>query len=501
MQDKKVFSSLSKEKNTVSLKNNSTSSVISIDKFTPIFKDDLSITDAKILKITNDFVDTDINNCLINDYRNQINQQSKKFFSDFFSLSKDKKMDHHKKQILTSLWKQYKLENSDFLQLLDDVIFNIEVDWNDKFNYSSGFNLFNTKLSHKPLEIKKNNSIIIEKPLEVKINKDINWNDNLIKSIIQEDNDDKISNKKKMDELKNMSSNEISQIIKKHIYVIENLDGYIYSLENLYCVVATKKPTKLAISLYKLINLLKNNSEAVKELISSVPNFNSFEKSSDFELINEMNKSIDQQKILNLLNSEILDCKVIYDKTMNLYTLSQQVSHNIFLNEIHAAIDYSSGKVNKKEKHKLMIASSDDIANTSNISNWRNKLYKFVKKLSKNNKNDELFMQLNSEIGTIYDLKQLANLLEQDFNKKLSNKNMLYKTNYHDVEQYCLKESVKLNQLSSFILIYKLINFHFDLILLIQSKLRKLNDWETKYSNWVDEISKNKSGKEKASKK
>ena len=82
-----------------------------------------------------------------------------------------------------------------------------------------------------------------------------------------------------------------------------------------------------------------------------------------------MNKSIDQQKILNLLNSEILDCKVIYDKTMNLYTLSQQVSHNIFLNEIHAAIDYSSGKVNKKEKHKLMIASSDDIANTSNISN------------------------------------------------------------------------------------------------------------------------------------
>ena len=162
MQDKKVFSSLSKEKNTVSLKNNSTSSVISIDKFTPIFKDDLSITDAKILKITNDFVDTDINNCLINDYRNQINQQSKKFFSDFFSLSKDKKMDHHKKQILTSLWKQYKLENSDFLQLLDDVIFNIEVDWNDKFNYSSGFNLFNTKLSHKPLEIKKNNSIIID---------------------------------------------------------------------------------------------------------------------------------------------------------------------------------------------------------------------------------------------------------------------------------------------------------------------------------------------------
>ena len=259
MQDKKVFSSLSKEKNTVSLKNNSTSSVISIDKFTPIFKDDLSITDAKILKITNDFVDTDINNCLINDYRNQINQQSKKFFSDFFSLSKDKKMDHHKKQILTSLWKQYKLENSDFLQLLDDVIFNIEVDWNDKFNYSSGFNLFNTKLSHKPLEIKKNNSIIIEKPLEVKINKDINWNDNLIKSIIQEDNDDKISNKKKMDELKNMSSNEISQIIKKHIYVIENLDGYIYSLENLYCVVATKKPTKLAISLYKLINLLKKH--------------------------------------------------------------------------------------------------------------------------------------------------------------------------------------------------------------------------------------------------
>lgn len=502
MQYKKVFSSLVKQKNASFLKNNQTSSTISIDKFTPIFKDDSAILDAQILKVTNDFVDLDINQYLIDNYQYEINEQSKEIIVNFLESSKDKKIERHKKQILINLWKQYKSENQDFLQLLNDVIFNVEVDWNDKFNYLCGFNLFNTKLSHKPIQVRKNNSIIIEKPLEVKINKDVNWNDNLIKSIINEDSEEKISNKKQIEELKKLSSIEISQLIKKHIYVIENLDGYIYSLENLYSVIATKKPTKLAISLYKLINLLKNNSDATKLLVSSIPSFNSFEKSSDFELINQINKSIDRSKILNALNSEILDCKVIYDKTMNLYTLSQQVSHSIFLNEINAAIDYSSGKVNKKDKESLMVASSDEVANANDTNSWRNSLYKYVKKMSKSNKNNELFMQLNSEIGTINDLKQLSSLLQEDFDKKLSNKSILYKTNYHDVELYCLKESIKLNQLSAMILIYKLINFHFNLILLIQLKLKKSNcteNWQKKYSDWVDQIS--KSHKEKVSKK
>ncbi|MDE7221817.1 MAG: hypothetical protein K2N40_00900, partial [Ureaplasma sp.] len=215
MKNRKVFSSLLNEGNKTFLKNKKTSNTISIDKLVPILNDNLSISNLKKIKVTNNFVDVDVNEYLIENYENRINGQSQKIISNFAQFS-NTKVDRHRKLTLRSLWKQYKTENIEFLELLNDVIFNVEVDWNDKFNYSCGFNLFNTKLTHKAVEVKKNNSIVIEKPLEVKINKDVNWNDNLIKSIINEEEKEKISNKKQIDELKKTSSIEISQLIKKY---------------------------------------------------------------------------------------------------------------------------------------------------------------------------------------------------------------------------------------------------------------------------------------------
>lgn len=477
------------------------------------------ITKLKTLKISDGSLDEDFLVKTINANNEELLRLSKiknnfkKDNQDIYTLKHNKHLKHYQKNL--------NKEINDYLELVDDVIYNVEADWNDAHNFHHKLNLYDTTIQ-KVNDENKTKSMLIEKPnthsvSEIKSNKDVVWNS----QIIQECNEHHKNNfdaKSYTKYLNSISYNSVAGILSKTIDEAFSVRGITNALKNLWEVISTKKISVLKTPIYSLLNSLQEDSKTVHKIVKQLnKNLISYTTSPDIELLNDILYHINVEDALTNLEAEINHYRTMFDIILRKYSIAQHIAKDLFIKEIKAAANFDSRingekKRNPFAKNGLLeneiteVKTTEPLANYQYANKFRKSLYSSIlqsNKISNIVKKDKsidetllnsYFHKINVEAGIIYDLNDLLKLLSVQYKKdKQKTLNLKHIDDQHmrDVVSYVYQQGLLTKELEACNMIYKNILLHLRNLLTLQQDLELLltksqQNWLVYFDKWIE---------------
>lgn len=438
----------------------------------------------------------------------------------------------------------------EYLDLVDDVIYNVEADWNDLHNQRNRIDLYNVEIEsvaehnqHAKDNGEQTNSTDHSGSDAVDFTK-FNYNE------IVNDNQTKVNTRTLKAELATLSADALYDYINLTTDQIEFIRGYIKDKTDLYQMLATQKVEKKQGKLNKIFSHLKGNSETVDRIIETVKNSDDFNVKELFgdgldviedsqELLKKLAHLIKTDDYLTTLNNELILLNkaddVLASKLAVAYTVSFEndnkfskrlIRRNRSLahkaeeaieqdNNIMLANDAASDLVNGLDDEMSEGLVYDEqfalFANRKKTSMFRKSLDEELKELMRLNRSkfstldakeymmNEYFLFLNSELGIVNDLTELANLVE------LKRVQLLTEIAAQEVEFLkcddlktkvigTLKANFEMVKvLASEILILKAILLHRDVVAVIKAQGKKqcqelmsVIEWDKRLAWWTD---------------
>lgn len=521
------FELTKKGKNAVLVKNNNGSSDNFISQSFINLKDFYNkpltlgewVDNLKTLKISDGTWDEDFllvnisnNNEQINDAF-KIKRNFKKQNKDDYNLQAGKYLKKYKKGLEKEL--------DDYLELVDDVIYNIEVDWNDAHNFEHKLNLYNTTLEKVENTDPSPKTILIEKPQNSDINavknmKDMVWNSQVIKDA-KESNGDAFDAKTYTKYLKSISYNSVAKVLDQIIDEGYSVKGITNALKNLWDAISTKKVSSLKKPLYELLSALQKDSDNAQKIVKSLhKDWSAFKKVSDIELLNNIISHINVDAMLRDLEDEINDYRILFDIILRRYAIAQHIAKDLFIKEVKAATNFDD-RFNGTRKRNLLandaifdkddttkVKDTDKLADYQYVEKFRESLYDSIVNASKikvvaqkENAIDEkllnnYFQKINVEAGILYDLNELLALLEvqyeKDKKKLVGNKK---DPKLDSAILYSYQQGLLIKKLSAFNMIYKNAIFHLKNLLDLQNDLEIIlmnthQNWLVYFDKWIE---------------
>lgn len=223
----------------------------------------------------------------------------------------------------------------EYLDEVDDVIYNVEADWNDNLNYKSKIDLYDTNIITWAEHDAKESSNALGK-------EEVNINDNVVASndaadfesnkyilnldtkTIIANNKEKVDPKQLSESLKEKGADELYDFIELTSAEIHHIKDQISNQVNLYQCLSTKTVTKNTNKLNEIFNKLKGNSDVIDKMIQTVDNSDDFNVreifNNDFEaidsnaeLLKKLLKVVNSDEHLLALNTEITELNVVLD--------------------------------------------------------------------------------------------------------------------------------------------------------------------------------------------
>ena len=524
--NKLSFELTKKGKNAVLVKNNNGSSDNFISQSFINLKDfynkpltlDEWVDNLKTLKISDGTWDEDF--LLVNISNN--NEQIDDAFKIKHNFKKQNKDDYdlQASKYLKKYEKNLEKELDDYLDLVDDVIYNIEVDWNDAHNFEHKLNLYNATLE-KVENTNPTKAILIEKPQSSDINnvkntKEMVWNSQIIQAA-KESHGETFDAKSYTKYLKSISYNSVTKVLNKIIDEGFSVKGITNALKNLWGAISTKKVSSLKKPLYELLNSLQKDSDNAQKIVKSLnKDWSEFKKVSDIELLNNIIQNINVDVMLSDLEDEINDYRILFDIILRRYAIAQHIAKDLFIKEVKAAANFDD-RFNGTRKRNLLandvifdkddttkVKDSDKLADYQYVEKFRKSLYDSIVNANKikvvaqkENAIDEkllnnYFQKINVEAGILYDLNELLELLEiqyeKDKKKFVGNKK---DPKLDSAILYSYQQGLLIKKLSAFNMIYKNAIFHLKNLLHLQNDLEIIlmsthQNWLVYFDKWIE---------------
>ena len=434
------------------------------------------------------------------------------------------------------------------LDLVDDVIYNVEADWNDALNLENKLDLYNVEL-----QTTKANVSNLPINAETKFN-EISMNDLRLVEVVA-NNSNKVDTKELKTTLEQKSSEELYNYINDITTKIKFVEEIRKDLIDFYQIISSKKEVKNAKKLSHIFKNLEKNSETVERVINSVDANDDFDVREMFdesfdaldsieEQLNKISKYVKLDEELSNLNEEI----ITLHKTLDVLTTKLSVAYAVaFDNENKfskrlikrnrelekKAIEVTENSKNvemvesnhfaNSESYDEMIQKINDetsivldekfnlFASKKQTSKFRKLLDQNLKRLMKlNNTNfttldakdyvmNEYFLFLNSELGIVNDLVDLVGLIELQRIKLMGEiakieLSFLNQTNLSEKIEFSLRTNFEMTKiLASEILVLKAILLHRDVIAVVKAQAKKqcqdlitVIAWDRRLNWWID---------------
>lgn len=513
-------------------------------------------------------------------YISKIEEKTNKLYEDLTSIvvKKYKITEENKVDEISKMYDAHDSDLDKYLDLVDDVIYNIEVDWNDFLLMDNKLNLFNSYTVEKKINeehgkmfqevvdntiIENNqlsNEFTIEEVSPITINLDAFKSSDLNLQEIIDDNQEHVNTKETHEELDSKNNDELNEYINEIVSKINFIQTNIDEKLSLYRSLATEQfANESKESVIATLDRLSVNSHTVEEIMSKIMNSNDSNEIKDLLLerndINESNvkamkiisKHVDLDETLSSLNEEIVSLKIALDNLTIKLSVAYNIAHKNY--SIYSkAIDKENSKLSKeaqkkfakeqkirlkllRQQQKLMNQKSsnleddkimeeiishyqnkndvvynlhndsDAFADTYQMKVFRNKLSNRINYLLKLGKksysvSDEenifnnYFIFMNSELGIISELSELAGLLELKRTKLLTeiceNEISNYKiSNINEKILFTVRANFAfLKILSAEVMVLKTILLHREYLALVKEKAKQQCNELASYIEW-----------------
>lgn len=516
----------------------------------------------------------------LSSYISKVEEKTNKLYEDLVSIvvKKYKITEENKVDEISEMYDAHDSDLDKYLDLVDDVIYNIEVDWNDFLLMDNKLNLFNSYTVEKKIneehgkmfqevvnntvveDVQINNETTSEEVSPVTINLDSFKSSNLNLQEIIDSNQEHVNTKNTHEELETKNNDELNEYINTIVSEINFVQTNINEKLSLYKTLATEKfANNSEESVIATLDRLSANSHTAEEIMNKIMNSNDSDEIKDLLLerndINESNvksmkiisKHVDLDETLSSLNEEIISLKIALDNLTIKLSVAYNIAHKNY--SIYSkSVDKENSKLLKeaqkkfakeqklrlkllRQQQKLMSQKSsnleedkimeeiishyqnkndvvynlhndsDAFADTYQMKTFRNKLSNRINYLLKLGKksysvSDEenifnnYFMFMNSELGIISELSELAGLLELKRTKLLTeiceNEISNYKTsNINDKILFTVRANFAfLRILSAEVMVLKTILLHREYLALVKEKAKQQCNELASYIEW-----------------
>lgn len=440
-------------------------------------------------------------------YISNIELKVNKLYEDLTSIvvKKYKISDQNKIDEINEMYEKHDTDITKYLDLVDDVIYNVEVDWNDfllmdnkmnlfnsytiekKLNEENHSEMFNDVLENQNLEINEFSEEMSESEIEhvspVSITLESLKNLNLNFKDIVNENQEHVNTRELHSELEAKNNDELNEYINDVVGQINFVQNNIEEKISLYRTLTSEKNSEENDSnIIATLDRLSANSDAANSILEKIMNANNsgdikdllLERNdvynSNVKIMKKLSKHIDLDESLNSLNEEIISLKVALDNLSTKLSVAYNIAHKNY-SRYSKAIEKQNAKLSKeahkklakeqkmrlkelRKQQKMMNSNSISIEDQKImdeiISHYQNKneviynlakdaenfadpyqMNKFRSLLSnrinalaklgrkticsvdaKENLFNDYFILMNSELGTISELSELAGLLE-----------------------------------------------------------------------------------------
>lgn len=440
-------------------------------------------------------------------YISNVEMKTNKLYEDLTSIvvKKYKISDQNKIDEISEMYEKHDGEINKYLDLIDDVIYNVEVDWNDFLLMDNKLNLFNSYTVEKKLndvnhsemfnEVIENPNLEInefteeeadmeiEKVSPISISLDSLKNSSLNFKDIVNENQEHISTKELHSELEAKNNDELNEYINDVVGQINFVQNNIEEKISLYRTLTSEKNSENNdANLIATLDRLSANSDTANSIMSKIMNSTDSSEIKDLllerndvyetnvKIMKKISKHVDLDESLSSLNDEIISLKIALDNLSTKLSVAYNIAHKNF-SHYSKAIEKQNAKLSKEAHKKLakeqkmrlkelrkqqkMLNSkvmspedqkimdeiishyenrNDVVYNLSNdsetfadpyqVKKFRNLLSSRINALvklgrnsgcsvdSKENLFNNYFILMNSELGTISELSELAGLLE-----------------------------------------------------------------------------------------
>ena len=281
------------------------------------------------------------------------------------------------------LYKQHDSDIKKYLDLVNDVIYNIEVDWNDELLIDKHLSLFNTytkTLKDDDYFFVNNNSDQISDSDEVKqVSFNIKNIYNVTKTLNQiiEENQSKINSKELYNELENHNNDELNEYLNNLIIEINYVQNILEDKIDLYKNITKEDPKEKAVDNEKFIELmdtLSSNSETIQTILSDLQKTEDNEQikslfnqrheldENSISLIKKLKKFININENLSALNEEIITLKVVLDNLYLKLSIAYEIANFNYV-EYTKKIQKRNAKLAKESKKQAKIDLKNQKAN------------------------------------------------------------------------------------------------------------------------------------------
>lgn len=509
----------------------------------------------------------------LSSYISKIEEKTNKLYEDLVDIvvKKYRITEEDKVEEISEMYDAHDSDLDKYLDLVDDVIYNIEVDWNDFLLIDNKLNLFNSYTVEKKIndEHEKmfqevvDNSVATDEvvnPVSISLDSFESTSNFNLQEIINSNQESDVNTKKIHEELESKNNDELNQYINTIVSQINFVQTNIDEKLSLYRTLATEKfANDSEESVIKTLDRLSANSHTAEEIMNKIMNSNDSDEIKNLLLerndINESNvksikiisKHVDLDETLSSLNDEIISLKITLDNLTIKLSVAYNIAHKNY--SIYSkSIDKENSKLLKeaqkkfakeqklrlkllRQQEKLMNQESsnledekimeeiishyqnkndvvynlhndsDAFADIYQMKDFRNKLSNRINYLLKLGKefdtvSDEenifnnYFIFMNSELGIISELSELAGLLELKRTKLLTeiceNEILNYKTsNINDKILFTVRANFSfLKILSAEVMVLKTILLHREYLALVKEKAKQQCNELASYIEW-----------------
>ncbi len=354
---------------------------------------------AKVLEISRDslmgnswinpvefvaIVDENSNEKLSN-YISNIEVKTNKLYEDLTSIvvNKYKISEQNKVDEIKKMYEEHDKELDDYLNLVDDVIYNVEVDWHDYLLMDCHLNLFNSYTIEKKVNefshevefedvidsIDDNDEIIeddgIEKVSPIVIDFESFNKSNLSISDILDENSEEINSRQLHSELESKNNDELNEYINDVVSKVNVVQNNIEEKISLYRTLSTQKFTEENnVNILVTLDRLAYNSKTAESIMSKIMNSEDSSEikdlllerneiySTNVKIMKKISKHVDLDESLNTLNDEIIALKVALDNLSSKLSVAYNIAYKNYA-KYSKSIDKQNAKLAKAEQKRM----------------------------------------------------------------------------------------------------------------------------------------------------
>lgn len=519
----------------------------------------------------------------LSSYISKIEEKTNKLYEDLVEIvvKKYRITEENKVDEISDMYDAHDSDLDKYLDLVDDVIYNIEVDWNDFLLIDNKLNLFDSYTVEKKIndehgkmfqEVVDNSEVTEETqlsnvstseevhPVSISLDAFESTSKFNLQEIIDSNQESDVNTKNIHEELESKNNDELNEYINTIVSQINFVQTNIDEKLSLYRTLATEKfANDSEESIISTLDRLSVNSHTAEEIMNKIMNSNDSDEIKNLLLerndINESNvksmkiisKHVDLDETLSSLNDEIISLKIALDNLTIKLSVAYNIAHKNYSiysksvdKENSKLLKEAQKKFAKEQKLRLKLLrqqqklinqessnledekimeeiishyqnkndvvynlhnDSDAFADIYQMKTFRNKLSNRINYLLKLGKDSDTvsdeenifnnyFIFMNSELGIISELSELAGLLELKRTKLLTeiceNEILNYKTsNINDKILFTVRANFSfLKILSAEVLVLKTILLHREYLALVKEKAKQQCNELASYIEW-----------------